>query len=637
MIAQFKKNSYQWSPLAVLLILVIGFVSLSFAVGGISQKTFLPKSEPKISLRRIKTGPLSDFSGPPSLDGRYICDVERPHLVIRNLVTNEARPLAEVSSWGMWNPVISPKSKYVAYLNQTSPPLKHELQLIKIDGTEHRVLHRFKEGEEFKIHTWTPDGKQILGGFWNGDKDQLVAFSIKDGDMQVIHIFDFFWSGWTSGMAISSDGRYVAYDRPQENKSKKGDIFILDIEKQRTEHVIQHAANDRLLGWTPDNNYLFFASNRRQGFSGTFSISETWDAYLLPVAEGVRQGAPELTKRDIPSKIRSKGFTSDGTYYYAIEFSSMEAAVAEVDMKTGNLFTKPQVVGQTGTDVSPAWSPDGLHLAYCAKKSDESGIIRIRNMETSEEQELDPDLPHFFSLRWSLDGKFFIVSILKSIYNQNLPQYIYRINASTGERITLLQSESSMLGVAQLSFDGHTLYYVQQDPKSRKASLMKRDIDSGQEKELYSMEGTYRPQFLSFALSSDGQQLALATLKFLSAEKGTEKCIITIPAEGGEPKELVKTVAKAAQFPTIAWTPNGQFLLFTDSIPEAANAVFLVPAAGGQARELCRPQTMMYGVLWSVLDVHPDGKRIAFDCYEYRHEVWAMENFLPATAISKDK
>ena len=637
MITKFKKSSYQWSPLAVLLIFVIGFVSLSFSVGGIDQTTFLPKSEPKISLRRIMTGPLSDFSGPPSQDGRYICDVKRPHLVLCDLVTSEVQPLAEVSSWGMWSPVISPKSKYIAYMNQTSPPLRQELQMINLDGTGHRVLHRFKEGESFKIHAWTPDGKQILGGFWNGDKDQLVAFSIEDGSMLVIHIFDFFWSGWPRGMAISPDGRYIAYDLRQEKESKNGDIFILDLEKQHTEHVVQHTANDRLLGWTPDNKYLFFASDRKQGFSGTFSISDTWDAYLLPVAEGVRQGEPALIKRDIPSKIRSKGFTQDGTFYYAVEFSTMEAAVAEVDMKTGNLLTKPQVVGQSGTDVSPAWSPDGQRLAYCAKKSEKSGIIRIRNIETGEEQELDPDLPHFFSLRWSLDGKFFIVSILKSIYNQNLPQHIYRINASTGDRITLLKSESSTLGVAQLSLDGRTLYYVQQNPKSREVSFMKRDIESGQENELFSMEGSFRPQYLSFALSSDGQQVAMATLKFISAEKGTEKRILTMPAEGGELKELVKTVAKAAQFPTIAWTPDDQYILFTDSVPDAANAVFLVPAAGGQARELCRPQTMMYGVLWSVLDVHPDGKRIAFDCFEYRHEVWAMENFLPTVIASKDQ
>jgi len=103
MIAQFKKNSYQWSPLAVFLILAVSFVSLSFAVGGEEQNTYLPKSEPKISLRRVETGPMSDFSGPPSLDGRYICDFQPTsdvliaEMVIRNLATGEVRPLTKVS------------------------------------------------------------------------------------------------------------------------------------------------------------------------------------------------------------------------------------------------------------------------------------------------------------------------------------------------------------------------------------------------------------------------------------------------------------------------------------------------------------------------------------------------------------
>lgn len=36
--------------------------------------------------------------------------------------------------------------------------------------------------------------------------------------------------------------------------------------------------------------------------------------------------------------------------------------------------------------------------------------------------------------------------------------------------------------------------------------------------------------------------------------------------------------------------------------------------------------------MWS-----PDGRRIAFDCFEYRHEVWTLENFLPAVADAKEK
>ena len=636
MIAQFKRGSYRWSPLSVFVILALGVVSLSFTVWSEYQNTFLPKSEPGISLRRIETGPMSDFSGPPSLDGRYICDfqatsdVQTAEMVIRDLATGEIRPLTKVSRQGMWYPVISPGSTHVAYMNQFGP--QTELQLIKMDGTGHRVLHRFKEGEEVKLHSWTPDGKQILGGFWNGDKDQLVAFSIENGSMQVIHAFEFFWNGWPYGMAISPDGRFIAYDRPREIKSKNGDIFILDIEKQQTECVVQHAANDRLLGWTPDDKYIFFASDRKEGYPSGFSITNTWDAYLLPVADGASQGAPELVKRDIPAKIRPKGFTRNGAFYYAIEFSTMEVAVAEVDMQTGQQLKRSQTVGQTGTDVAPAWSPDGRYLAYGIQKPDNSQTICIRNMETGQERVIDPNLPHFLSMRWSPDGEFFLVSN----FVRNKPQAVCRIDAGTGERVDLVQSESAMLGVAQLSLDGRTLFYVLHHPESKKSSLMSRDIESGREKEFFSMENASNAQSLNFALSPDGRQLALASWEIKFSPMTFNHRILTMPAEGGEPMELLKN-GELRQYPTIAWTPDGHSLLFTNSVKAGTNAVWLIPAGGGQARELCRPQTMMYGLLWSTLDVHPDGRRIAFDCFEYRHEVWTMENFLPATAASKDK
>jgi Tol biopolymer transport system component len=259
-------------------------------------------------------------------------------------------------------------------------------------------------------------------------------------------------------------------------------------------------------------------------------------------------------------------------------------------------------------------------------------------METNEERELDPDLPHFNSLRWSPDGKFF----LASGFRRNLPQAIYRIDASTGERVTLVQSKSAMLGVAQLSLDGRTLFYVLHQPKPQEASLMTRDMESGTEERLFSMEDARSPQYLNFALSPDGQQLAIASLVIKFSPTTFDHRIITMPAKGGEPKELLRN-DKLKHYPIIAWTPDGQFLLFSNSVPitdagpNAKNAFWIIPASGGRARELCRPQTMMYGKLWSTLDIHPDGKRIVFDCFEYRHEVWAMENFLPATAAPKEK
>jgi len=165
---------------------------------------------------------------------------------------------------------------------------------------------------------------------------------------------------------------------------------------------------------------------------------------------------------------------------------------------------------------------------------------------------------------------------------------------------------------------------------------MIRDMESDREEEIYGLDGVSLAS-LTFALSPDGQQLAIASLNMNPSTGSAEKYILTMPANGGEPRNLLKTESKRPGWQAIAWTPDGQSLLFLDRITESGGAVFLIPAAGGEARELCRPQTMMYGVLLPSLDVNPDGKRLAFGCFEYRHEVWVMENFLPATAASMDK
>jgi Tol biopolymer transport system component len=154
------------------------------------------------------------------------------------------------------------------------------------------------------------------------------------------------------------------------------------------------------------------------------------------------------------------------------------------------------------------------------------------------------------------------------------------------------------------------------------------------------MDSTRDIRQLSFALSPDGQQLAaLATMGKRSSRGVTVRRILTMPAKGGEFRELWKTEGRVTR-PMIAWTPDGQSLLFTKQSPERGRELWLIPAGGGQARKLCGPQEMMcqgmmFGVVHSALDMHPDGQRIAFDCFEYRHEVWAMENFLPAAPVAK--
>jgi beta-lactamase regulating signal transducer with metallopeptidase domain/Tol biopolymer transport system component len=633
MITQFKTGRDRWSLPAVFTMLVLGVLSFSFTIWSDAQKAFSTKSEPAISLRRIATGPISDASGPPSLDGRYLCDILTESLagrklVVRDLVTGEIQPLTEASRQNLQSPIISPASTHVAYMLGLQ-----ELRLIGIDGAEDRVLRHFQGGEEFYPHTWTPDGKRLLGSLWEeSEGSRLAAVSVEDGSLKILCVFE----PPARHKMISPDCRYVAFERPQDEDSEAWDIFVLDVEKNRTVCVVQQAADDKLLGWTPDGGHLFFASDRRHGYQGSLSVSGRWAAYLLPMSDGSPLGEPELVKLDVPGEIRPKGFTRDGSFFYAVEFDTVETYVAEVDLRKGTLLSDPQVMGQTGTDASPAWSPDGRSLAYCINPSD-SGIIRIQEIETGQEREIDPGLPPFHSLHWSPDGRFFIASVLESVYNEKLPQFIYRIDAETGQRDTLVQSESAVLGEAQFSPDGDTLYYVSLDPGSKKACLVSKDMASGREEELIDLGSVINAFYgVRFTLSPDGRRLAVGTLNVDLSTGTPETRLLTIPAQGGDQRELLTIDMVHFQRPGVDWTPDGQSLLFTGPVPERGGALFSIPAEGGAAQEVSRLRMMTYGVLLGTLDVHPDGTRIAFDCFEYRHEVWAMANFLP-TAASEGK
>jgi Tol biopolymer transport system component len=66
-------------------------------------------------------------------------------------------------------------------------------------------------------------------------------------------------------------------------------------------------------------------------------------------------------------------------------------------------------------------------------------------------------------------------------------------------------------------------------------------------------------------------------------------------------------------------------LIFAD-LADGKSRVWLIAVGGGEPRKLDLPAE---GAI-SVLDVHPDGQRLAYDSRTLgRGEVWVMENFLP--------
>ena len=55
-----------------------------------------------------------------------------------------------------------------------------------------------------------------------------------------------------STFALSQDGRYLAYDRPQTSGAADRDIFVLALDGGNEVAVAKDPANDFRVGWSPD-------------------------------------------------------------------------------------------------------------------------------------------------------------------------------------------------------------------------------------------------------------------------------------------------------------------------------------------------------------------------------------------------
>jgi Tol biopolymer transport system component len=77
---------------------------------------------------------------------------------------------------------------------------------------------------------------------------------------------------------------------------------------------------------------------------------------------------------------------------------------------------------------------------------------------------------------------------------------------------------------------------------------------------------------------------------------------------------------------SVAWSPDGKYVYFTKGGEGQSGKLDLwrVPAAGGNAKRIDLSARGMENV-----DIHPDGRRIAFNSWEVRREFWVMENWVP--------
>ena len=488
---------------------------------------------------------------------------------------------------------------------------------------------------------WSPDGKHILATFLKKDRtSQTVLVSVADSSVRVLRTHS-----RPSRMRFSPDGQWIVYNFAPQEESPELDIYLLPTDGSGGMPLVQHPANDIVLGWAPDGKWVLFASDR----------ADTSGAWAIQVVDGQPRGVPELVKPDIaPIAVHWLGLTGDGSYYYRQSAWVSDVYVATLDPATGTLQPPQKLVSHVGLDTSPDWSPDGRYLAYASGR----GLVRdpfvlgIRSIRTGEERRLPLTVTqvHAFQLHWSPDGRSLLAQGRSPKLRGPGVQAFYRIDAHTGEStpivINSLGLPSNNPEVTQggmewpvWSSDGKAIFYRRSDTPVDtpygEQSLVVRDLETGRERELY--RGNSRPageneqstvpaqpEIRNLAVSPDGQQLAFVWSTL------TSQALKVIPTTaGGETRELLRVQPPERLFQP-AWMPDGGHLLFGKGRIEGQEPtleIWRISAEGGEPQYL---GLAMEGLLLYGLSIHPDGQRIAFTAGgNLGRQTWVIENLLP--------
>jgi Tol biopolymer transport system component len=338
--------------------------------------------------------------GSVSPDGKFVTYVDwgdEGNLAIQNLETGENRRLTDtatavtssVAAYAMLSS-ISPDGKQVVYQwnrpNPASPVSETgELRWLSLDDaqSEPRTIWSPAEGSYVNPNDWFPDSDRVAAVLTSSRTEhQIVTVSVPDGDVRQIRSID--WSDRPL-VRVSPDGRHIAYSRSASREQPAKDIFMLAVDGSSESTVIEHAANDELVGWSPKGDYLIINSDRG-GKPGL---------WLQPLENAKPVGQLQLIVPNV-DVAAGMGFTTDGSLYYHVRVSRERLKIAAIDMRTGKFLTKPKnaVERFVGLNIQGPFSPDGEEFAYRSRREGWSDrAIVVRSLATGEEREVPRVIP----------------------------------------------------------------------------------------------------------------------------------------------------------------------------------------------------------------------------------------------------
>ena len=594
-----------------------------------------------LTARRLENAPAdTPVSGAISPDGRYLTywDWRTGDLALRDFQTGQDRRLTDEGTEGKEGSDVqqlaggstwSSDSKQIAYAWYVqSDSERIELRVVGLDGGKPRVLTHYDEVREMGSLAWSPDGKHIVASIYlrNGPV-QIVLVSTMDGSARALA--DLKREIYPTTIRFSPDGRHIVYDRLPDDASPERDIFMMSIDTGQEIPLIQHPADDYLLGWPRDGKWLVFASDR----TGALGL------WIVGVSGTKIQGEPRLVKPGI-DRILPIGLTREGALYYGVVRATEDVFAADLDPKTGKVTGPPKkaIEHYEGGNFSPSYSRDGRYLAYVSRRGNSpyptnvGNALCIRSLDTGQERVFYREiwrlgLRYVDGPEWSPDGRFIVFSGSGGISAMGF----YRIDLETNQITRVMHFGPDQRSPGGVYGPDGKYYFGRQDSKAGFSQIVVLDLESGEERELYKFPGLERGNLIK--LSPDGRWLS-----FAHRGRSDVRSLRIMPVSGGDAREIWSFGEVKTGTPNIHhyWSPDGRYILFSAPDPTDLPSweLWRIPVDGG------KPEKIGLQRRWGIfgLTVRPDGRQLAFagrGGASSDSELWVLENFLPPAGSSK--
>jgi Tol biopolymer transport system component len=589
-----------------------------------------------MTARRLETPSVDTPRGAISPDGRYFTfyDWDTGDLSIRDLQTGKDRRLTNEGTEGDASATVSQfaglstwssDGNQIAYAwYRGSPAGGVEVRVVGIDGGKPRVLAHYDGVKEIVTFALSPDGKHVVASVNPGNgPPRIVLTSTTDSSTRVIA--DLKRDIYPTTVRFSADGRYVAYDRLPDDTSPQRDIVLMSIDTGLETPLIQHPADDYLLGWSRDGKWIIFASDR----TGALGL------WVVGMSGSRTQGEPQLVKPGV-DRILPVGLTRQGALYYGVVRATEDVYTVDLEPATGTVTSAPRkaIEQYEGGNFNPSYSPDGKSLAYVSRRGNSpyptnvGNALCIRSLDTGQERvfyreiwrlglRMIPGGPH-----WAPDGR----SVVFAGPGVNSETEFHRIDLETGKITPVMHlGPDERISGFVYGPDGK-YFFARGNTKAGLSQIVVRDVKSGEERELYRFPTLERGAHL--ALSPDRRRLS-----FVNYGWGTVRSLRIMPASGGDAREVWSFGETKQGTPGVShtWTPDGRYILFSAPDPSDLRIwdLWRVSIDGG------KPEKAGLQRRWGLFDltISPDGRQLTFagrGGSSADSELWVLENFLPA-------